>query len=90
MLNEYTRRGFIDGRGLRLPSIIVRPGKPNAATTGCYSGCVREPLSGVTSDLPLPLDLRHPVASFGRTVDAMLTLLDAAPDQLSSDRVYVE
>eukprot|EP00435_Cladocopium_sp_Y103_P037429 s641_g9.t2 len=50
-INDYTRKegkkGFIDGRTARLPTVIVRPGKPNAATTSCYSGVIREPLHGV-------------------------------------------
>ena len=44
MLNDYSRRGAVDGRGLRLPVIAVRPGAPNAATTGAWSSVVREPL----------------------------------------------
>ena len=46
LLNDYTRKGFIDGRAGRLSSVIVRAGSPNAATTGAYSSVVREPLSG--------------------------------------------
>lgn len=46
LLNDYTRKGFIDGRAGRLSSVIVRAGAPNAATTGAYSSVVREPLSG--------------------------------------------
>ena len=38
LVNDYTRRGFVDGRTARLPTVIVRPGKPNAATTSCFSG----------------------------------------------------
>ena len=57
LLNDYTRKGFIDGRAGRLSSVIVRAGAPNAATTGAYSSVVREPLSG-TSHTYLPRMLK--------------------------------
>jgi NAD(P)-dependent dehydrogenase (short-subunit alcohol dehydrogenase family) len=47
LLADYTRRGFCDGVGIRLPSIVVRPGKPNKAASGFFSGIIREPLAGV-------------------------------------------
>ena len=47
LLSDYSRRGFVDGRACRLPSVIVRAGAPNAATTSCFSGVIREPLAGV-------------------------------------------
>ena len=46
LLADYTRRGFCDGVGLRLPAICVRPGKPNKAASGFFSGIIREPLAG--------------------------------------------
>jgi D-erythronate 2-dehydrogenase len=46
LLSDYTRRGFVDGIGLRLPAICVRPGKPNKAASGFYSSIIREPLAG--------------------------------------------
>lgn len=46
LLADYSRRGFVDGRACRLPTVIVRAGEPNAATTGCFSSIVREPLAG--------------------------------------------
>ena len=52
LINDYTRRGFIDGRSLRLPTISVRPGRPNAAASSFASGIIREPLNGETADLP--------------------------------------
>ena len=63
-VNDYTRKGFIDGRILRLPTVCVRPGKPNAATSSFVSSIVREPLSGETAICPvdrsLPLWLSSP------------------------------
>ena len=44
LLSDYTRRGFIDGIGLRLPTICIRPGAPNKAASGFFSGILREPL----------------------------------------------
>ena len=51
LLNDYSRRGFLDGIGLRLPTICVRPGKPNAAASGVFSNIIREPLVGIETTL---------------------------------------
>lgn len=53
LLNEYTRRGFVDGRIIRLPTIVVRPGVPSAATSAFLSGIIREPLKGLGSVCPI-------------------------------------
>lgn len=53
LLNDYSRRGFIDGRALRLPTIVVRPGKPNAATSSFASSIIREPLQGERASCPV-------------------------------------
>lgn len=63
MLSDYTRRGFFDGIGIRLPTICVRPGKPNKAASGFFSSIIREPLSGQDAVLPVPDDIRHAHAS---------------------------
>jgi len=63
LLADYTRRGFLDGIGLRLPTICVRPGKPNLAASGFYSGIIREPLAGQEAILPVSEDIRHWFAS---------------------------
>ncbi len=54
LIAEHTRRGFVDGRCLRLPTIVVRPGKPNLAASSFASALFREPLAGVPYDCPLP------------------------------------
>ncbi len=54
MLADYTRRGFLDGVGVRLPNIVVRPGKPNKAASGFFSSIIREPLNG--EEVALPVD----------------------------------
>ena len=63
LLSDYTRRGFFDGVGIRLPTICVRPGLPNKAASGFFSGIIREPLSGHDAVLPVPDDVRHTHAS---------------------------
>jgi nucleoside-diphosphate-sugar epimerase len=63
LLADYTRRGFFDGVGIRLPTICVRPGKPNKAASGFFSGIIREPLNGQEALLPVPEDVRHTHAS---------------------------
>lgn len=52
-VHDYTRKGFIDGRSLRLPTVSVRPGKPNKAASSFASGIVREPLAGVPAVCPV-------------------------------------
>lgn len=62
-LADYTRRGFFDGIGIRLPTICVRPGKPNKAASGFFSGIIREPLAGQEAILPVPRSVVHTHAS---------------------------
>jgi nucleoside-diphosphate-sugar epimerase len=59
LLADYSRRGFFDGVGIRLPTICVRPGKPNKAASGFFSGIIREPLAGEEAVLPVAEDVRH-------------------------------
>jgi D-erythronate 2-dehydrogenase len=59
LLSDYTRRGFMDGIGIRLPTICVRPGKPNKAASGFFSNIIREPLNGHEALLPVSEDVRH-------------------------------
>jgi D-erythronate 2-dehydrogenase len=63
LVNEYSRRGFIDGIVCRLPTIAVRPGAPNAAASSFVSGIVREPLAGVDTVCPVPLETRLWISS---------------------------
>ncbi len=63
LLGDYSRRGIIDGIGIRLPTICVRPGKPNKAASGFFSGIIREPLNGMAAVLPVPTGIRHWCAS---------------------------
>ncbi len=59
LLADYSRRGILDGIGLRLPTICVRPGKPNRAASSFFSGIIREPLAGQPAVLPVPGSTRH-------------------------------
>jgi nucleoside-diphosphate-sugar epimerase len=63
LLSDYSRRGFFDGIGIRLPTICVRPGKPNKAASGFFSGILREPLAGQEAVLPVADTVRHWFAS---------------------------
>ncbi|MEO6610264.1 MAG: D-erythronate dehydrogenase [Aestuariivirga sp.] len=63
LLNDYTRKGFFDGIGVRFPTICVRPGKPNKAASGFFSGIIREPLAGLPAILPVPKSVVHSHAS---------------------------
>ncbi|MFK7744312.1 MAG: D-erythronate dehydrogenase [Roseobacter sp.] len=59
MLSDFSRKGFVDGISLRLPTICVRPGKPNLAASSFFSGIIREPLNGQEALLPVPDTVRH-------------------------------
>jgi len=59
LLADYTRRGFVDGIGIRLPTICIRPGTPNKAASGFFSSILREPLVGQEAVLPVPETVRH-------------------------------
>ena len=59
LLADYTRRGFVDGIGIRLPTICIRPGAPNRAASGFFSNILREPLVGREAVLPVPETVRH-------------------------------
>ncbi|OZJ04489.1 hypothetical protein BZG36_02664 [Bifiguratus adelaidae] len=61
LINEYTRRGFVDGRIMRLPTIVVRPGVPSAATSAFISGIIREPLQGLKATCPVGDSLESPM-----------------------------
>ncbi len=63
LLSDYSRRGFCDGVGIRLPTICVRPGTPNLAASGFFSNIIREPLNGREAILPVADDVRHWFAS---------------------------
>lgn len=63
LLADYSRKGFVDGIGIRLPTVCVRPGKPNKAASGFFSGIIREPLAGLEAVCPVEPGVRHWFAS---------------------------
>ena len=84
LLSDYARRGFVDARALRLPTIVVRAGAPNAATTGCFSGVIREPLSGLPVTLPIARDVPHAVTGARAAIHAMVTLHDVELERIEN------
>ncbi|MEM1441944.1 MAG: NAD-dependent epimerase/dehydratase family protein [Verrucomicrobiota bacterium] len=89
MINDYSRKGFLDGRSARLPTVIIRPGKPNAAASSWASGMFREPLNGETCYLPVHRDQCHPVLGYRDVVASFIALHEADPAALGTDRAYV-
>jgi nucleoside-diphosphate-sugar epimerase len=84
LLADYTRRGFLDGVGIRLPTIAVRPGKPNKAASGFFSSIIREPLSGQDAVLPVSEDVRHWFASPRAAVEFLVHAAGLAGDRLGA------
>jgi nucleoside-diphosphate-sugar epimerase len=73
LLADYSRKGFMDGVGVRLPTICIRPGKPNKAASSFFSGILREPLAGQEAPLPVGDDVRHWFASPRAAVGFFIT-----------------
>ena len=73
LVNDYSRRGFIDGRSLRLPTISVRPGRPNAALSSFASGIIREPLNGVEAVCPVEASARMWLLSPAAVIACLIT-----------------
>ena len=84
LLADYTRRGFCDGVGIRLPSIVVRPGKPNKAASGFFSGIIREPLAGVEAALPVSEAVVHTHASPRASIGFLMHAAGLARDALGA------
>ena len=86
LLADYSRRGFFDGVGLRLPTICVRPGLPNKAASGFFSGIIREPLNGKEAILPVDDSVRHWHASPRAAVEFLLRAAELDLSALGSRR----
>jgi len=86
MLTDYTRKGFIDGRAVRLPTIVVRPGKPNRAASGFMSSCLREPLKGESTVCPVPAKTQMWIASPERAVDMLIHAMELPASVLGWNR----
>ena len=86
LVSDYTRKGFIDGRALRLPTIVVRAGKPNAAASSFASGVIREPLNGVVSECPVAPETGVWLLSPGKVVDAFIHAWELPPEAWGAQR----
>lgn len=86
LLNDYSRRGFIDGRALRLPTIVVRPGKPNAATSSFASSIIREPLQGQRASCPVSGDTKVWLLSPRRVTDNFIHAAELPAAKLGRNR----
>ena len=86
MVNDYTRKGFLDGRTLRLPTIVIRPGKPNAAASGFASSILREPLQGDVVTNPVDPETRMLILSPKRAVQAFIDVHNADGAALGMNR----
>jgi nucleoside-diphosphate-sugar epimerase len=87
LVSDYSRRGYIDGRALRLPTIVVRPGKPNAAASSFASGVIREPLDGVASECPVDPQTGVWLLSPRRCIEAFLRAHDLSAGEWGWNRV---
>ena len=86
ILADYTRRGFFDGIGIRLPTICVRPGKPNKAASSFFSGIIREPLAGQEAILPVPRSVMHTHASPRSAVNFLVHAAELDGEQVGPHR----
>ena len=86
LVADYTRKGFVDGRSLRLPTVTVRPGKPNAAASSFASGIIREPVNGEESICPVDRSTRMWVISPESAVGGFIHAHDLASARLGANR----
>jgi len=86
LIADMSRKGFLDGRALRLPTIVVRPGKPNAAASSFASGILREPLNGVESPCPVAAETGVWLLSPKRVIEAFLHAHDLPASAWPSTR----
>jgi nucleoside-diphosphate-sugar epimerase len=89
LVNDHSRKGHFDGRSVRLPTVIIRPGKPNAAASSWASGMFREPLNGEACALPIRRDQRHPMTGYRTVIDSLIALHEVSADRFKDDRAYV-
>lgn len=86
LVSDYSRKGYLDGRSLRLPTIVVRAGRPNAAASSFASGILREPLNGEVSECPVAPDTGVWLLSPRRVVDAFIHAWELAPEAWGTQR----
>jgi len=86
LITDFSRKGFIDGRSLRLPTIVVRAGKPNAAASSFASSVIREPLNGAISECPVAPETGVWLLSPRRVVDAFIHAWELPPEAWGTQR----
>jgi nucleoside-diphosphate-sugar epimerase len=89
LLSDYSRKGYLDGRGMRLPTIVVRPGKPNKAASGFASGIIREPLDGVDMVCPVTPDSRMAIMSPRTVIDCFIHMHELDANKLGASRALL-
>lgn len=89
LINDYSRRGLVDGLVLRLPTIVIRPGRPNAAASSFASSILREPLNGEEAVCPVPVALPMFVMSPGKVVDALIHGAEVPSEALGPFRAFM-
>ncbi len=77
LVADYTRKGFVQGRSVRLMTVSVRPGQPNGAASGFFSGMIREPLAGLRAACPVPDETPVAIASPARTIEGIVRAAEA-------------
>jgi nucleoside-diphosphate-sugar epimerase len=87
LVTDHTRKGYLDGRSLRLPTIVVRPGKPNLAASSFASSIFREPLNGVVAECPVPEGTGIWLLSPRKVVDAFIHAHDLPSSAWGVNRV---
>lgn len=87
VINDYSRRGLIDGRIVRLPTVVVRPGKPSAAASSLASGIVRESLQGIPNTLPVPRSTPIWICSPAIVVKNLIMMKDIPAEKFGHSRI---
>lgn len=82
LVADYTRKGFVDGRNVRLMTVVVRPGRPNGAASGFLSGIIREPAHGRVAVCPVSAETKVAIASPARTVEGLIAVCEVSRDSL--------
>ncbi|MFQ5936440.1 MAG: D-erythronate dehydrogenase [Acidiferrobacterales bacterium] len=86
LINDYSRKKFIDGRAVRLPTVVVRPGKPNRAASSFASSIIREPLQGEEAECPVPPETGMWILSPRRAVESLIRAAELPADLWGSNR----
>jgi nucleoside-diphosphate-sugar epimerase len=87
LINDMSRKGFIDGLALRVPTVVVRPGKPNAAASSFASGIIREPLAGARANCPVSPSMMMWIASPDAVTRNLIHAADLASDDIGFPRI---